>query len=142
MEIVSKNHIKLFTNTSKQLNKLKKSKQCVLLDLHGVADLFNTSEELPKNGMPKIIISYLGNNIRTKEIAIKYIRHRILTKEILFGIFIYVKDFDACKNTKGHFIQILENKFPSMLFYFLDDSEIHIQNASKMTKKYKIVLYK
>ena len=138
MEIVSKNHIKLFTNTSKELNKLQYIKKCMILDLHGVSDLFNKSEELPKNEMPKIIISYLGNNIRTKEIAIKYIRNRILTEEILFGILVYVKDFDACKNSKGHFIQILENKFPSILFYFLDDSEIHIQNVSKMTKNTKL----
>jgi hypothetical protein len=97
------------------------------LDLHGVADLYDEPKETIPNNLPKCIISFLGNNPKTKYTTIKSIKGRLKSNEILLGILVYTKQGYPSCGTKGWVInKIISNNLNIKKIYFIDDSIINI----------------
>lgn len=116
-----------FTNINKLL----------FLDFHGVADLYDEPfEQIPFN-LPKCIISYLGNNPKTKHSTIKSIKNRLELNEIILGILVYTKDNYPSCGTKGWIInKILLNNLNIKKIYFIDDSITNINCVKKINNPY------
>ena len=85
------------------------------------------------NDLPKCIISYLGNNLKTKYTTTKSIKSRLKSNEILLGILVYTKnDYPTC-GTKGWVInKILTTNSNIKKLYFIDDSSTNINCINKI----------
>ena len=93
----------------------------LLLDFHGVSDLYDLSEKIPST-LPKCIISYIGNNKETLKNTINTINQRIINNEILLGIIVYNKSNYPTYGTKGWIIDKISSYNNNMILYFIDDS--------------------
>jgi len=122
---------KTFLQINKKLSKLGLNK-LICLDFHGVADLYGVNEKLPGSDA-KIIISYIGGNPKTVGSTTNSIVQRILSKEIIFGIIVYLKKPEPICGTKGWILNHLIQSNPGLKLYFIDDGMTNIECVNKLS---------
>ncbi len=117
------------------------------LDFHGVADLYNINEKI--SNLPTCIISYVGRNMNPEGRRImtqKAIAERILSKQVLFGILVFVKlkkikhntNFAGTKRTPIELIYKF-NKINKV--YFIDDSYSNIESVNSIQNESIISIF-
>ena len=134
IEFIFKNsHKTLKLSDEKKINMVlsaffKEIPKLLCLDFYGVASLYDNPKELIPSNLPKCIISYLGNNPKTKYTTTKSIKSRLKSNEILLGILVYTKDEYPSCGTKGWVInKILTTNLNIKKIYFIDDSITNIK---------------
>ena len=115
---------KVFKQINKKISKLGLSK-LLCLDFHGVADLYPLDKSLPGSGS-KVILSYIGGNPKTVGSTTNTIIQRIKSKEVIFGIIVYLKKPEPICGTKGWFLSHLSKFNPELKIHFIDDGKTNI----------------
>lgn len=121
---------KVFGQINKKIYKHNISK-LLCLDYHGVTDLYNLDEPIPSS-TPKIVISYIGGNPKTIGSTTNAIIKRIKSKEVLFGIIVYLKEPEPICGTKGWILSHLSSSNPGLKLHFIDDGKLNIQCVNKL----------
>lgn len=117
----------------------KKFDKILMLDYHGVVDLFDSNELIPSS-LDICIISYIGHNLVTKANTINNIIPRIKSNEVKLGIIVYNKNNKPIVGTKGWIIKLLRESLPNLIIYFIDDSIQNIKSVFKV-KDHNIHIY-
>lgn len=121
---------KVFDKIEKKISKHNISK-LLCLDYHGVTDLYKIDELIPIS-TPKMVLSYIGGNPRTIGSTINAIIQRIKSKEVLFGIIVYLKESEPICGTKGWILSHLSSSNPGLKLHFIDDGKPNIQCVNKL----------
>jgi len=108
-----------------------KATRSVCLDMHGVADLFETTAILGKSTDLVWILSFIGKNSERREALRKELEARIEAKQIQFGIMVFVRGSTPCVGTKAWILKLITRVSPLPLL-FLDDGQDHIHAAEKL----------
>lgn len=103
----------------------------ICLDFHGVADLYDKNEVIP-GPIPKMILSYVGGNPKTIGSTTNTIISRIKSKEILFGIIVYLKKPEPICGTKGWILSHISLTNPNLKIHFIDDGKTNIECVNKL----------
>ena len=104
----------------------------ICLDFHGVTDLYPLDEFLPGSG-PKVILSYIGGNPKTVGSTTNTIIQRIKSKEVIFGIIVYLKKPEPICGTKGWILSHLSKSNPDLKIHFIDDGMPNIECVNKLS---------
>jgi hypothetical protein len=94
--------------------------------------LYGINEKLPGSDA-RIIISYIGGNPKTVGSTTNSIIQRILSKEIIFGIIVYLKNPEPICGTKGWILNHLIQSNPGLKLYFIDDGMTNIECVNKLS---------
>lgn len=121
---------KVFDQIHKKISKLGINK-LLCLDYHGVTDLYGLDEPIPSS-TPKMVISYIGGNPKTIGSTVNSIIQRIKSKEVIFGIIVYLKQPEPICGTKGWVLSHLASANPGLKLHFIDDGMPNVQCVKKL----------
>jgi len=114
--------------------RIKKYNNIASLDFHGVTDLFELGQDLPNHALPKFVLSYVGGNPKTLGSTINTICSRIKSKEVIFGIIVFIKDDKPICGTKGWVLSNILN-WTKINIHFVDDGQPNIKCVDKLNNK-------
>ena len=145
IDFITKNKIiRININDDNKIDKILKKyfnklKELIILDFHGVTDLYDDNENIPSK-LQKCVISYIGGNPKTIENTTNSIKKRLETNEIILGIIVYNKDLIPSLGTKGWIISKIINIIKNIKIHFIDDSKKNIECVNNI-KSDNIITY-
>jgi hypothetical protein len=120
------------------ISHIPESKHLLCLDLHGVADKFEVTDNI--STLPICIISYVGKTSKNRQLATEQITKRLENGKILLGILVFKRHYFPHKvyginATKAWIISLIKQVYPNILIDFIDDSDDHLYLTNYYAKQ-------
>jgi hypothetical protein len=93
----------------------------LVLDLHNVTDLFNSTENI--SPLQKCVLSFVGKSSDTRTAAREDIKQRIIDGQVSFGILVFKRSNRHKVGQKSWILSLFDE---SQQMIFIDDSDDHI----------------